>query len=205
LAKKHVAFILDRSGSMGSIWDEVQGGYKHFVEEQQKQGDIKFSLTAFDNYIDKVIDGKPISEVSSKLPESVVPRGTTALLDAVGKTINAIGKNKKQVMVVIFTDGYENASHEFTKAQVKSLIEERRAAGWGFAFLGADQDAFAEGAQFGMVRGSTMSFQSGVKGSSLGSIAAASSATMGYFATGDVSLPEEYKPDTETKTVTPTP
>lgn len=203
MAKKNVAFILDRSGSMASIWDEVVGGYKHFVEERQKEGDVKFTLVAFDNEYEVIHDKKPISEVSSNLGDNnISPRGSTALLDAVGKAINSLGKTKK-AMVVIFTDGLENASHEFKKSQIKELIDKKQKAGWGFVFMGADQDAFAESVQFGMMRGQTVSFQSGIKGSSLGSIAAASTATADYFNTGSYEVPETFVPD-EDSSKTPT-
>jgi hypothetical protein len=165
---------------MGTIWDDAVGGFKAFIEEQQKQGNPKFSLTTFDTLYDKVYDQVDLSKVSPDLDKNrVFPRGSTALLDAVGSTINDI--NAKKVMVVIFTDGLENSSHEYTKAQVKSLVEKKQKDGWGFLFLAADQDAFAEGSAFGMQRGTTHSFDSSIAGSSRVSMDTASHSTSGYL------------------------
>jgi hypothetical protein len=198
VAKKnnHIAFILDRSGSMSSMWDEVKGGYKNFVREQQKgDNEPKFSLTEVDQPYDKVA----VSEVPPSLDAikpAVYPRGATALLDAVGKTINSLDQKAKRVMVVIFTDGFENSSREYTLPQIKALVEERKAAGWAFLFLGADQDAFASGNAMGVSRGSTVTFDYAVRGSSMGTIAVAASATNTYFNTGTYdNLPEEFTPE----------
>ena len=191
----HIAFILDRSGSMSALWDEVKGGFKGFIEDQKKQGNPKFSLTVFDTEFTKVYDKVDLADVANNLPEDVFPRGSTALLDAVGQTVSSIGKAKK-VMVVIFTDGYENSSHEYTKQQIKDLVKDRQDAGWGFLFLGADQDAFAEGSQWGMQRGQTVSFDSAVAGSSAGSIRLASNTTSSYlYQNKKVDVPDTFTPD----------
>lgn len=198
-SEKHIAFILDRSGSMSTIWDDVLGGYKAFVKEQKKQQpDAKFTLTTFDTAIERPFVDAPLASISTSLKNArpeVYPRGSTALLDAVGETVSDIDKDLKHVMVVIFTDGYENASVKYTNEKVKSLIEKRQKAGWGFLFLAADQDAFQSGSVFGMQAGSTMSFDSSMANSSSGSIRAASAATSYYFSTGETKIDAEYDPE----------
>ena len=202
MAKKgsgsHIAFILDRSGSMGQIWDDVKGGFKQFIEDQKAEGDPKFSLTVFDTEVDQPYDKVPLSEVSDdldKIEPRVYPRGSTALLDAVGKTINSLDKRAKKVMVVIFTDGLENSSTEYKKADIKKIVDERQQAGWGFLFLGADQDAFAEGVQFGMLRGQTASFDSAVAGSVGATMGVGSRSTSAYlYKNKNVSVPDKVTP-----------
>lgn len=193
----HIAFILDRSGSMTSIWSDVQGGFKTFINDQKKLGNPKFTFTTFDTEYDTVYDATPLKDVSPEFDHTrVFPRGMTALLDAVAHTINliaALPDQAKKVMVVIFTDGHENSSHEITKAALKTLIDSKQKAGWGFLFLGADQDAFAAGSQMGMNVGQTMSFRSAQKGSTGGTMAAASTSTADYLYAGKpVDVPAEW-------------
>jgi Mg-chelatase subunit ChlD len=97
------------------------------------------------------------------------PRGMTALLDAIGRTVTEVrehidslppAKTPDEVVMVILTDGHENASQEFTREQIKTLIEERTAAGWKLVFMGADQDAFTVAAGMGIRAGSTLSYAS---------------------------------------------
>lgn len=153
-----ITVVMDRSGSMGGCQQEAENGLNHLVDDQKKQdGECNFTLVQFDNEYDVVHDGVPISEV----PElKLVPRGMTALNDAVGKAINTVGErlgkmddNDRPALVtmVIITDGGENASHEFTSKVIKEMIttqEEKYA--WKFIFLGANQDAFAEGGKIGV-------------------------------------------------------
>lgn len=153
-----LTIIMDRSGSMMSCQQEAENGLNRLIEEQQKEaGDCNFTLVQFDDQYDVVYDGVPIKDVKHVALE---PRGMTALNDAVGKTINAIGArlsamNEKDrpglVMVVIVTDGGENASQEFTSAMVKVMIEtQQHQYQWKFTFLGANQDAFEESAKLGI-------------------------------------------------------
>lgn len=153
-----VTVILDRSGSMEACRVEAENGVNHFIEEQRNQaGDCAFSLIQFDTEYELVHQARPIDDVPDF---QLVPRGMTALLDAVGKTINETGERLAGmeeserpglVVLVIVTDGEENSSHEFKKSQIKTMIErQQNEYQWQFTFLGANQDAFAEAQGLGI-------------------------------------------------------
>lgn len=118
-----VTLVVDRSGSMVSIWKEAEGGINAFIDEQKKNaGECVFTLVHFDSEYEFVHKGVPIGQVGSY---ALQPRGMTALLDAVGRAINEAGERLSAmpeaerpllVAFVIVTDGQENASHEFSKA-----------------------------------------------------------------------------------------
>lgn len=153
-----VTVVLDRSGSMASCRTDAEGGVNTFIEEQKKHpGECAFSLVEFDHEYNFVHKAKPVSEVQ---PYTLVPRGNTALLDAVGRAINETGERlaamKEEdrpslVVFVIVTDGQENASKEFKREQIKAMIErQQKEYNWQFTFLGANQDAFAEAGSIGV-------------------------------------------------------
>ena len=154
-----ITFILDRSGSMQDLKSDVIGGFAQFVEEQQKVGgNAVLSLVQFDDQYESVFSSMPIANVSPKL--NFQPRGMTALRDAVGRTVNAIGnrlanlpesERPSKVIIAIFTDGYENASHEFSQQQIKDMIEHQQGKyQWKFLFLGANIDSFAAAQSYGI-------------------------------------------------------
>jgi uncharacterized protein YegL len=155
-----ITFILDRSGSMASMVNDVVGGYRSFVEQQKadKSGDIVMSLVQFDTIYENVFSGIPIENLSPAL--NFVPRGGTALRDAIGRTINETGarlralpasERPNKVLIVILTDGEENSSHEFSHDQIKRMIEhQQNKYAWEFLFLGANFDAFHVGASYGI-------------------------------------------------------
>lgn len=149
-----VVVILDRSGSMASIKTDMEGGFNTFVAKQQQlPGECYLTLVQFDSQgIDTIHESLPIRQVP---PLVLEPRGNTPLLDAVGHTVSQTEKRlhgtaadrrvPKRVMVLIITDGQENASHEFTRDGVKKLVERvTKEHQWSFVYLGADVDAFAE-------------------------------------------------------------
>ena len=153
-----VTIVLDRSGSMESCKLEAQSGVNHFIKQQREQpGSCVFSLVQFDTEYEFVHKGTPIGEVPDF---TLVPRGMTALLDAVGRAINETGARLSAmaeeerpglVVFVIVTDGMENSSHEFTKPQIKEMIErQQNDYQWKFTFLGANQDAFAQAQGIGI-------------------------------------------------------
>lgn len=153
-----VTIVLDRSGSMQSCRDEAENGVNHFIEAQRQQpGECTFSLLQFDTEYEFVHRGVPIADVPKFC---LVPRGMTALLDAVGRAINETGERLAAmndadrpglVVFVIVTDGAENSSHEFNNLQIKAMIErQQREYNWQFTFLGANQDAFAEAEAIGI-------------------------------------------------------
>ena len=147
----NIIIILDRSGSMASIKSDVEGGFDTFVADQRKEAKKKTTLTLvqFDSEaIETVYERKPLADVPKLVLE---PRSMTPLLDAVGSTIaKSRETHSKKTLVVIITDGMENASREYKKDAVKAAIEDARKKGWEFIYLGANVDAFAEAGQMGI-------------------------------------------------------
>lgn len=155
----HVAIVIDRSGSMSSCWKDVKGGYAEIVKtNKETPGKCTFTVAAFDTEYDLLEDFTDIANVKEEL--SVSPRGGTALLDAVGKTIVSVGEKlakldeaerPEKVMVIIQTDGEENSSREFNKEELKKLIEEQtNVYKWQFQFIGASFDAVNDARSWGI-------------------------------------------------------
>ncbi len=165
---RHIAVVLDRSGSMQSVKSDTEGGLKAFLAEQASApGTTTVSLYQFDTEYEPVYENRALADV----PEyRLVPRGGTALLDAVGRTISTVGAQLAakteddrpgEVIVVILTDGEENQSREFSLTTVKQMITSQQDTyGWKFVFLGADQDAFEAAGGMGIARGTTLSYAS---------------------------------------------
>src|SRR6476659_9011706 len=154
----HLYFLLDRSGSMNTIVEDTVGGFDAFIAEQRKTaGECTVTLAQFDDAYEEVYVDRPIAEVPSLV---LAPRGTTALLDSIGRLVVDAGKRLAAmpegrrpgtVIVGIMTDGMENASREWTHDQVKQLIERQTDVyQWQFLYLGADQDAIEVGARIGV-------------------------------------------------------
>lgn len=165
----HIAFLLDRSGSMQSIKDDTEGGFDAFITEQRQQsGEARVTLAQFDNEYEEVYRDLPLSEVP---PLHLAPRGSTALLDSIGRLVTTTGERLAAlpeqerpsiVIIGIMTDGHENASREWTHAAVKALIEEQtRTYHWQFLYLGADQDAIEVGSSLGVAAGHSMTYSRG--------------------------------------------
>jgi Mg-chelatase subunit ChlD len=161
-----ITLVIDRSGSMQSIRDDAEGGVNAFIKEQAKfAGEAKVTIVEFDTEYHFVTQGTPVAEVADY---RLVPRGQTALLDAVGRAINETGERLARldeadrpglVVMVVMTDGHENSSHEFTLTRIKQMIEHQQSNyQWQFTFLGADQDAFGEAHSMGMARGAAAKF-----------------------------------------------
>lgn len=157
--------LADVSGSMSSIADDVVGGWNALLEQQRAEGtDVRVTFVKFDseNPSDIVHLQVPISEVLPLSPADYVPRGGTPLLDALGRLIaivqQRVATDGGSVVFVVITDGQENASGEFTLAQIRELIAAREADGWQFVFLSADMDAFHEAGDIGFSRGSSKVF-----------------------------------------------
>lgn len=165
-----VTIVLDRSGSMQSCREEAENGLNHFIDEQKKtEGECVLTLVQFDTEYEFVHTAIPVKDVPRF---TLVPRGMTALLDAVGRAINEAGDRLSKmdeearpglVAFVILTDGLENSSHEFTKDDIKKMIERQQSEyGWQFTFLGANQNAFAEAAGLGISKESTAQYNTSV-------------------------------------------
>lgn len=154
-----IIMVLDRSGSMDSIARATVDGINSFIKEQKAaEGEAYMTLVQFDNEYQIDYSAKPLNEVIDLVKgETFIPRATTALYDAIGRTINEV-KTKDDVIFVIVTDGAENASKEFTQKQVFEKIEEKKKEGWNFLFLAANQDAMKTGGSLGISANNSMTF-----------------------------------------------
>jgi hypothetical protein len=150
-----IVIILDESGSMGSCKTDTIGGVNLFLENQKRiKGEVMVTLVKFSDYYKIVNDAVPLDQVAYLDENNYTPSFTTALLDAVGKTINTIGKRlgdipeterPEKVIFAVITDGYENSSREFTRNQVFQMVSHQKEKySWEFVFLGADIDAWGE-------------------------------------------------------------
>lgn len=161
-----IAALLDRSGSMQAIADDTRGGFDAFIASQRGQsGSTVVTLAQFDDKYEMVYQNRAIDEVA---PLALDPRGTTALLDAIGRYISEIGsalgglpedQRPGSVMIVVLTDGHENASKEWTKDSVRQLISQQEEKyGWDFVFLGANMDAVDVGQRIGFAPDRAMTY-----------------------------------------------
>lgn len=159
-AKVNITLIVDRSGSMSSIEKEVIGGINAFYAEQKKLPDpATVTYVQFDNVYEKVFENVDIQEVKDLTSETFQPRGMTALYDAIGKTLVEIAPvNEAKQIIMIFTDGEENSSHEFKHSSVKAIIEASQKKGWEIIFMGANIDAEKVGGSMGIKAGNSNTF-----------------------------------------------
>jgi len=164
-----IAFVLDRSGSMQSQLEAAISGFNDFLREQRSApGEARFTLVLFDDQYEVPCNAIPIAEAVELDTSTFVPRGSTALLDAVGRTIDDLGgrlaataeeSRPGQVILVILTDGLENASEKYTWKDISKKIKHQRDTyRWEFLFLGANQDAIATASQMNIAAGSAMSY-----------------------------------------------
>lgn len=149
--------ILDRSGSMASIKNDTIGGFNSFLKDQKEvEGNAKITLIQFDGAYEIVYQGVDIKEAPELNSNVFVPRGSTALLDAIGKTLTEqkarIQKEAwaDKVIVVILTDGEENSSTTYNFDTIKTLTQSAQNDEWSFIYLGANQDAFSVASSFGI-------------------------------------------------------
>lgn len=155
-----IVVILDRSGSMASIRDDVIGSFNTFLKEQQEvKGAANLSLIEFDHQYKVVYDAEPIDKVKPLTLETYVPRGSTALNDAIGDTLTTMFKEgPKRAVISIITDGQENSSIKFKTDQIKSMIKDAEGRGWQVNYLAANQDAFAVGSTLGVLAANIVNF-----------------------------------------------
>lgn len=173
-APVHVSFLIDRSGSMSGLESDVVGGFNRFAAEQRQQpGDCRLTLVQFDSEdpFEVIYDAAPLAEVADLTRDRYQPRGTTPLLDALGALIESadrrlagLGAAAEDQVVVVFTDGYENASRRWSRPALFAAVEERKAAGWSFVFMGANQDSYLEAGRIGFDRGNIQNFAADSRG-----------------------------------------
>lgn len=147
--KIDIIFLLDRSGSMYGSENDTIGGFNSFIEKEKiEEADAKVTTILFDHGYEVLYKRKDLYDVEKLTSNEYYVRGSTALLDAIGRTIVTLDKEiDNKVLFVITTDGYENSSKEFTKSQIKSLIKNHN---WEFIYLGADIDSYREAANLGI-------------------------------------------------------
>lgn len=156
-----IVCILDRSGSMQSLAGDVIGGYNSFLEKQKKEsGKAEVTTILFDDQYEKISDAVNLNDVEELTSAVYYARGNTALMDAVGRTItetlanmekNKVCPAKRRVLIMIMTDGLENASKEYSKSTVKALIDSTtKEYNWNYVFIGANIDSASEAQNIGI-------------------------------------------------------
>lgn len=180
-----VAVVLDESGSMESCRMKTIEGYNEYIHGLQKSGlPYLVTLTKFDAAPNEptcrvTYVNEPVAQVPALDQTTYTPRGSTPLYDALGTTIKAVeGRaNGNPVLMVILTDGHENASHEYTLDVIKAMIQEKERQGnWTFVYLGANQDAWAVGQRMGFQAGNVQNYQAPQTYNVLRNVAMASNA-----------------------------
>ena len=150
-----IVIVLDESGSMSSCKSDTIGGFNEFLSTQKKiKGEANVTLVKFSDYYKVVNDGTALEHVSPLNESNYTPSYSTALLDAVGRTINSVGnrlstlpedQRPEKVIFAVITDGYENASKEFKREKIFEMVTHQKTKyNWEFLFLGADIDAWGK-------------------------------------------------------------
>ena len=198
-----LVFILDRSGSMGGLESDTIGGFNAMLKDQQiADGEAIITTVLFDDHVEILHDRLNIKGVAPITEKEYYVRGTTALLDAVGSSIKKIinvqrhthdSEKAGKVLFLITTDGYENASREYTYEKIKSMIKfQKEKYGWEFIFLGANIDAIKEAERFGIGRDRAAQFHNDSTGVEL-NYRTVSKATIQFR--GRQSIPDDWKKD----------
>ena len=157
-----VVFILDRSGSMRGTEKDTIGGYNGYINDF-KSKNAKITTVLFDDKYEMITKRQNVNEVPELTEKQYYVRGCTALLDAIGKSIKFMEKEKtEKVMFIITTDGYENASHKYNKEQIKEMIQGHKE--WEFMYLGADIDSYSEGQSIGISSSNISNYKKDGKG-----------------------------------------
>lgn len=173
-----LVFILDRSGSMAGLESDTIGGFNSVLTKQKTEdGDANITTILFDDKYEVLHDRYNLLKISNITDKEYFVRGTTALLDAIGKTINKMANVQKyasddegaeKVMVVIITDGMENASREYSYNQIKKMIDRQKEKyGWEFIFLGANIDAVEIAGRFGITEDRAANYHADSEGTML--------------------------------------
>lgn len=164
-----IVYILDRSGSMTPLCEDAIGGFNAFLAGLKAEpGAARFSLVLFDHEYHLLHDGIDLQVVPPLDAKTYVPRGTTALLDAIGRTIDQVGarlaatpesQRPAKVIFAIFTDGLENASSDYSREKVAAMIRHQQDIySWEFIFLAANQDAIATAAAMSIPAANAQTF-----------------------------------------------
>jgi hypothetical protein len=186
----YLGFVLDRSGSMATIKEATITGFNKFVSEQKLiPGECKLTLMLFDDKFEVPYDGVELKTLPELDDKTFVPRGWTALYDGIGRTIDTLGakfaampesERPSKVVIVVMTDGAENASREYSQAKVKEMIQHQtQRYQWQFLFLGANQDAIFTGEKIGILNGYSMTYNANA--ASVGNTFSSASRNIGSY------------------------
>lgn len=157
-----IVFLLDRSGSMSGMESDTIGGYNGYLKNMREKN-ARVTTVLFDDKYEMITKRENISNVKNLNNKTYYTRGSTALLDAIGKTIKYMDAfRSSKVLFIITTDGYENASIEYNKGQIKELIEGHD--NWEFIYLGADIDSYKEASSIGIRSDRTSNYTKSHKG-----------------------------------------
>ena len=161
MKKLDVVFILDKSGSMGGSEDHTIGSFNEYLEKEKKNSYQTFITTIlFNDSYEVLYRHKNVKDVQELTREDYVVGGCTALYDALGNAIHSMNSDK--VLFIIITDGYENASKEFTKNDIRKLIKNH--SNWEFVYIGADIDSYATGGAIGIKKDNIANYAKSKRG-----------------------------------------
>lgn len=177
-SKTDLVLILDRSGSMHGLERDTIGGYNSMLDKQRDgEGTVRVTTVLFDTDYEMLHNRQDIRTVEPMTDRQYQVRGCTALLDAIGRTIDRMVRAQRysrpedradKVLFVIITDGMENSSHRYTMQQIRRMIErEKNEFGWEFLFLGANIDAIATASQFGIDADRAVNYHADSRGTAL--------------------------------------
>lgn len=167
-----IVLLVDRSGSMSRIRDDMEQGLAEFIQKQKElPGECVVTSYTFDSLLEKQFEKQPIQNIAKVV---IQPRGSTALIDALAKTINEVGvrlsnttesERPAQVIFIVITDGEENSSREFKIEKVKEMVKhQQNVYKWNFIFLGSNIDAISTGDTYGFLSAASMTYESSSKG-----------------------------------------
>lgn len=175
-----VALLLDETGSMQVCKTSTISGFNEYVESLKSDKDVKyrFTLVKFNTmHITTVYDKAKVADVIPLTTDTYIPNWTTPLYDAIAHIIKLCEESKKKKIIVIMTDGQENASREYSRQGIFDLISKKCDEGWEFVFLGANQDAWVEAGGIGIPQASAATYKQGDEVGAMGTA---------YLATRDI-------------------
>jgi len=173
-----LVFVLDRSGSMHGLVSDTIGGFNALIEKQKKEpGACVVTTALFDDRYELLHDRVPLASIRPMTEREYFARGNTALLDAIGRTIDKIVRalhgiveeaRSKKVLFVIMTDGLENASREYSAARIRDMVSrQQESQGWEFLFLGANMDAISVASHVGIAADRSVTYRADRAGTRL--------------------------------------
>ena len=156
-------FVIDKSGSMWGSEEDTMGGFNAFIEkEKDKEFNTKVTTILFNDGYEVLYERKAIEDVDELTSREYFVGGSTALLDAIGRTITSLNhKIENKALFVVMTDGMENSSVEYSKKQIKNMISSHS---WEFIFIGADIDSYNEAGSIGFKKSRIANYEKSKNG-----------------------------------------